>query len=101
MYPEWLSISLSIRELSGDPAAPSGETLPLSSSSSGSGSGNAVGVLKLRCLQSEESFQCLAMGVRTIGPIGLDRIPEFFQSFLIGIAVLDTETCDPIQMLQG
>ena len=40
------------------------------------------------------------MSVRAVGPVGLDRVPEFLETFLIGIAVLDDERCDALGMLQ-
>src|SRR5512147_1294036 len=45
---------------------------------------DAVGVLKLRRLGSKEPAQRLAMSVRPVGPIGLNRIPELFEPLVIG-----------------
>src|SRR6266852_128352 len=62
---------------------------------------DTVRVLELCRLQSEKPLQRLAMGIRGIGPIGLDRIPELFQSLVIGVAVLDDQTRDALGVLQG
>ena len=54
--------------------------------------GDAVGVLELCRLRGDQHVQRLAVSLRVVGPIGLDRIPELFQPFVIGVAVLHDES---------
>jgi hypothetical protein len=63
--------------------------------------GDAVGVLEFCGLGSDQDVQSLAVGLRMVGPIGLDRVPELFQPFLIGVAVLHDESGDAFGMLEG
>ena len=52
---------------------------------------DAVGVLELRGLRRHQHMERLAVRVRAVGPVGLDRIPELLQPLLVGIAVLDDQ----------
>ena len=46
------------------------------------------------------TLQRLAMRLRTVGPVGLDRIPELLQPFLVGVAVLDDQAGDALRVLE-
>ena len=48
----------------------------------------------LRRGQGQPRAQGFAMRFRAVGPVGLDRIPEFLQSLLVGVAILDHEGGD-------
>ena len=41
------------------------------------------------------------MSLRVVGPIGLDRIPEFLEPFFVGVAVLHDQSGDALRMFQG
>ena len=58
----------------------------------------AVGVLPLGGAQVQEPLQRLGFLFRAILPIGAERVPEFPQPFLIGVAVLDDQRLDALRM---
>ena len=62
--------------------------------------GDAVRVLELRRLRRHEDVDRRAMRLRPVCPIGLDRIPERLEPFLIGVAVLHDEGGDALGMLE-
>ena len=62
---------------------------------------DTIGVLELCRLRRDQHVKCLAVHFRVVGPIGLDRVPELFEPFLIGIAVLHDEGGDALGMLEG
>ena len=62
--------------------------------------GDAVGVLKLCDVGSDEHVKCFAMSLGVIAPVCLDRIPELRQAFFVGVAVLHDESGHAIGMLQ-
>ncbi len=61
---------------------------------------HAIDILEFGRFRCDQHIERLAAACGIIGPIGLDRIPEGFQAFLIGIAVLDDERADALRMLQ-
>src|SRR5436190_13215624 len=61
--------------------------------------GNAVGILPDRRLGLEEGAKRLAVGRRSVLPIGPDRVPAVAQPLLIGVAILRDDRRDPLGML--
>src|SRR5262249_15318706 len=57
--------------------------------------GRAVRVLPARRLRSEHGAERFAVRLRRVLPVGPDRSPAFAQTFLIGVAVLRDDGCDP------
>src|ERR1700722_82655 len=63
--------------------------------------GYAVGVLELGGRGRNKKAQRLTVCVRTVGPVGLDWIPEFLETLLVGVAILNDKRGDAIRVLEG
>src|SRR5512134_1108805 len=55
-----------------------------------------VSELPLRGLQGQKAPERVAILGCRLGPVGLDRVPEFPQPFFVGVAVLNDEGGDPV-----
>ena len=63
--------------------------------------GYAVCILPVGCLRCEESAEGLSVRLRRILPVGSNGILAIAETFLIGVAVLRDDGCDPLRVADG